>query len=731
MRKAASADDQALVRLIKAAATKFKVVDQRGIRSPIASTIGRVGALPTSIALGTLKNITRGMEPEKAERILSAYERYADKRRAREDKEREREGKKTRGELDDDILVSLGGSSPLRNLKRVWTRKGSWLPSRILGTAMSPLTDLVTSLMRMDHYNPWARSITSYTNHPSILGHELGHASDEENWGGGPSTYTFTRLPILREIQEGRASSRSTEILREALKDNPDLNVEGHNRLLGGGLGSYIGSYLPHMSLPASLVGQMVGATTKPFGNPRQGVRRPKEQEPQLVPKTAAYSLGMQKAAQQYGLSKKSVSVMDEYGEHDRFDPWDRRPDLKYEDPTVMADVIRKFMDVSKANKYKASLLHGAPDSDYEEADPGTVLAELERMAAAGERLSPDHPVVPNYYSVDYSDDMVRNLKKDPALGPDPAIAQVAAALDAANPKPLGMLSRLKQRVSRPDAGIQKAAYSLGMQKAAQLRKQARGSFDEYGEYWLFQPPNYPNYDDKDPAVMANMVRNFIDVVKRNKYQKAYLHGAPDSKYEAVNPSVVLKELERMAAAGEPLSYTSPAFPGYYSVTYPKELQRKLENTPDAEYPTGAMSQVRDLLGQQKAAEAPMTRRPGETLGQWDIRRSQQAQKGVKTPHWTELARIAKQQAAAKYKQLQAQQAKPVAKPVAAKPATPPVKPVKAVAPAKPVAPAAAQHAAKQKSIADMDFAAEMSKTGPSEMAKRRQAGAKKHEAGR
>lgn len=146
--------------------------------------------------------------------------------------------------------VNFGSSSIIDDLYRNYTNPKTSVLSKIIGTAAVPLTDVATSLLRADHYNPFSDSVVVYNSDPAILRHELGHAEDYSN-RDAPIAYAYARkIPGVVPYQEYTASNLGTEHLLDTLnldgsaesKVNALNKLEHVNQVLGGGLGSYIGA---------------------------------------------------------------------------------------------------------------------------------------------------------------------------------------------------------------------------------------------------------------------------------------------------------------------------------------------------------------------------------------------------------------------------------------------------------------------------------------------------------
>jgi TPR repeat protein len=152
-----------------------------------------------------------------------------------------------------------------------------------------------------------------------------------------------------------------------------------------------------------------------------------------------------------------------------------------------------------------------------------------------------------------------------------------------------------------------------------QLDKEAVSVFDEDGEFARFDPLFYDDdFDDTDPAALAEVIRHFRDVSKANSYKsKIFVTTDEDQRGygKEVDPAEAEKELRRMAAAGEKLDFDSPGFPDYYSVQYPRGLRKRIaavikkdppEDSDEWDFGLSAIDQALDAYRagkEKKAAE--------------------------------------------------------------------------------------------------------------------------------
>ena len=168
----------------------------------------------------------------------------------------------------DDLELQLGSSRPLRNIERIWRRRGIGVFGKVVGTLAWSSSEMDKALTRSDCYDPWAHTVVLFHCDPAILSHELGHARDFGR-RKRKTLYALARtLPPVALYQEYLASRFGVERLRETALDH---QVRRANRVLGGGFGTYVGYFLGGMIYPlivvvAGLLGQLIGRLAQPFG---------------------------------------------------------------------------------------------------------------------------------------------------------------------------------------------------------------------------------------------------------------------------------------------------------------------------------------------------------------------------------------------------------------------------------------------------------------------------------
>jgi tetratricopeptide (TPR) repeat protein len=227
------------------------VVDRRPMwRRPVSATIGRLNAASTALVLGTTAPFRRGpcLADNAVQRVAAGF-RDAD--------------------TGDRLELQLGSSMPLRNLIRIWKRRGIGIIGKILGTLMWPFRETIKAIGRVDCYDPFAHSVALYHNDPAILAHELGHAQDfaSHRWR---ILYSLCRaIPLVMLYQEWKASRLG---MRNLQSRGLDGDINRANRVMGGGFGSYVGAIVLELIVPGfgiligAILGQVIGALARPFG---------------------------------------------------------------------------------------------------------------------------------------------------------------------------------------------------------------------------------------------------------------------------------------------------------------------------------------------------------------------------------------------------------------------------------------------------------------------------------
>ena len=189
----------------------------------VSATLGRMSSPLMAAVLGTSAPFREAatMEDPKIRKLVARFKR---------DKELS------------DVQLSLGSTRPIEQLKRTWTNKNTWLPTKVMGTLAWPSSMMGAAMRRGDYYDPFANTAVVYNKEPAIIAHELGHAKDFKQ-KGAPGAYMVGRtLPPLMLYQEYTASRNAAEGMNtQKGSDRIKLkNMERLNRILGGGMGSYV-----------------------------------------------------------------------------------------------------------------------------------------------------------------------------------------------------------------------------------------------------------------------------------------------------------------------------------------------------------------------------------------------------------------------------------------------------------------------------------------------------------
>jgi hypothetical protein len=367
------------------------VSDHSGWRSPLASTVGRVGALQSAAVFRSMSPVTTS---SKKENIKELIEEYTEKHEKDLEPATKRRGiinwllgRREPGEGRGELAVHLGGVGILDTLKRTWTTPGLSLPSRVLGTGMLPVNAAMGALGRMDHYNPYAHSVVSYADEPALQAHELGHAADFSK-RDYPALYALLRaVPGGTWFQEWLASKKGMEMMKGAKNRRRERVERGEiaeddkytsrydtaraNRVLSGGLGSYVGTtFIPQLGPNAPFLGALLGhaaALGRPFGDLDE------EQKEEVIAKARA-EVSRTPAI----LAKHAYGVMEPDFETDRFEEpvlyapgrplSSGRPEDKERDRKALLEALS---DATRRAKERGSTIRfsAGRDDDWVDAD--------------------------------------------------------------------------------------------------------------------------------------------------------------------------------------------------------------------------------------------------------------------------------------------------------------------------------------------------------------------------
>jgi len=223
------------------------IVDKKPMwMRPVSSTIGRLSAPLNSIIMGSKSFFKRGpINSDPAVQHLAETFSSAN--------------------TDDRLEVQLGSSIPMRNLLRIWQRRGLGSLGKLLGTLFWPGMEIVRALRRSDCYDPFAHSVILYHNDPAILAHELGHAEDFAK-RTFRLLYILARCIVIVMLYQEWVASRNG--IRHMQRCKLYSWIVRANRVMGGGFGTYVGVLVFGVgSLVGGPIGQLIGHICKPFGS--------------------------------------------------------------------------------------------------------------------------------------------------------------------------------------------------------------------------------------------------------------------------------------------------------------------------------------------------------------------------------------------------------------------------------------------------------------------------------
>jgi hypothetical protein len=165
-----------------------------------------------------------------------------------------------------ELHVTPNRARPFQNIARLWRRGDVSLPTKLVGTAFSPVRDAFTSFSRTTSYNPFGHSVASFDNDPAVLAQALGRAADvgSRKWKA-PYSYAGV-IPGIDIGQQINAARIGTAML-------PD-DQKAHGGRVGGGLvGSMIGGSIPVQAVlgPAAPLGWLAGSLAGQAGGAALG----------------------------------------------------------------------------------------------------------------------------------------------------------------------------------------------------------------------------------------------------------------------------------------------------------------------------------------------------------------------------------------------------------------------------------------------------------------------------
>ena len=161
---------------------------------------------------------------------------------------------------------SLNEYAPGRALHRLMTnRKVAWPYRLLIGLPLTLLSDVVIPgrlfagfLNPGDSYNPYTDTVSLYSDLPSIVLHEAGHAHDTNQRRYKGTYATIRLLPLVDLYQEFQATDEAIRYLTETGDRKEEL---ASYKILYPAYGSYLGSYFfpPIGTLGGVVIGHVVG----------------------------------------------------------------------------------------------------------------------------------------------------------------------------------------------------------------------------------------------------------------------------------------------------------------------------------------------------------------------------------------------------------------------------------------------------------------------------------------
>lgn len=214
---------------------------ERGKPNIIVDSLGNIISLPQKIILLNFKIGNHSISP-KTEQIIGKYI-------------------KDNPQILKDTKIRLNQFSLFGDLRRLAkNKKISWYWRILPGIPVTILSSLTGRLLGGDNYNPYADTVSIYSDIPAVALHELGHAVDtaervEEGWA---DYYALGRIfPPLTLYQEYVASQKALDYLSD--KNEGEEEKDAY-RVLIPAYGTYAGGYsgLPYGDVIGAGVGHVV-----------------------------------------------------------------------------------------------------------------------------------------------------------------------------------------------------------------------------------------------------------------------------------------------------------------------------------------------------------------------------------------------------------------------------------------------------------------------------------------
>lgn len=215
---------------------------ERGQPNVIFDSVGNILSIPKKIILLNQNIDTHNVSP-KTEQYISEFIQ-------------------DNPEAMKDVKVRINQWAPIRELKRLTKNKQISFWWRIFpGIPATLWASLTGRLLGGDNYNPYTNTISIYSDDPSIVLHEAGHAKDFMSKVGGVESdaYAVGRIfPPVTLYQEFTASDHAIEYLKR--KKDTKEELKSYSKLYPA-FGTYVGSYsgFQYGDIGGAFVGHGVG----------------------------------------------------------------------------------------------------------------------------------------------------------------------------------------------------------------------------------------------------------------------------------------------------------------------------------------------------------------------------------------------------------------------------------------------------------------------------------------
>jgi hypothetical protein len=217
----------------------------------IAESIGRIGAIPTHLILGTPEAIFNSPEVDKINTFVT---------------------EEISSILGDNFTLRVGHDDPANEFRKlVDSTQVHPVVKYTIGSIATLCNSVSSPFFRKDYYNPYTHTAVVYHSSPSILAHELGHAEFYSKSDMKELILLLQLVPVVSQFIRVYLEYKASEYALKNIELNDPDSLEEYEPILERSLYSYIASMFfnllgksGYIYFSVILLGYLVSMTKKP-----------------------------------------------------------------------------------------------------------------------------------------------------------------------------------------------------------------------------------------------------------------------------------------------------------------------------------------------------------------------------------------------------------------------------------------------------------------------------------